>query len=93
MMTRAPDREAPRPRYIGPRNAEAVIGHAWRWVRDHAKAWGVPVLRVDAKPLIDADAFAAAVQAHAVVETSPEAEARAEADELEAMCERIRRAG
>jgi hypothetical protein len=90
---RAIDREAPRPRYIGPRNCEAVIGHAWRWVRDHAKAWGVPILRVDAKSLIDAEAFAAALEAHAVVDTSPEAEARRDAHELEAMRERVRRAG
>lgn len=75
-------------RYIGPKNAELVIGHPWRWCRDHAKAWGVPMLTVDRKTVIPVEAFCKALEAHAAP-----TEAYDEMAELEAMRERVRRAG
>jgi hypothetical protein len=78
-----PPPSSARPLFIGPRNAEAVTGQAWRWCRDHARAWGVPILRVDAKPLIRTDEFAAALEAHA--EPDQAASPADDATELEAM--------
>jgi hypothetical protein len=75
-------------RFLGPKNAEAVVGHPWRWCRDHARAWGVPVLTVDRKTCIPTEPFFAALEAHAVKQ--PELD---ELSELEAMRERVRRAG
>lgn len=86
-MTGREKPDAVRPHMLGPRNVEAAIGHSWRWVRDHARAWGVPVLRVDAKPLIPAEPFFTALEAHAVVE-GPVREPD-EADELEALRRRL----
>jgi hypothetical protein len=75
--------DAPRPAFIGPRNAEAVTGQSWRWCRDHARAWGVVVLRVDAKPLVRLDEFVVALEAHA--EPERETALADDATELEAM--------
>lgn len=75
-------------RFLGPKNAEAVVGHSWRWCRDHARAWGVRLLTVDRKTVIPAEAFYAALEAHA-----EGSEARSETSELDAMRDRVRRAG
>lgn len=78
----------PAARFLGPKNAEAVVGHSWRWCRAHARAWGVQLLTVDRKTVIPAEAFCAALEAHAAGN-----DAQAEATELEAMRDRVRRAG
>jgi hypothetical protein len=85
MSKRAPE---PVARFLGPKNAEAVVGHPWRWCRDHARAWGIQLLTVDRKTVIPAEPFFAALEAHAVGN-----EGRGEATELEAMRDRVRRAG
>lgn len=85
-MTRR-DHDAVRPLTIGPRNAEAAVGQSWRWCRDHARAWGVPILRVDAKPIIPVDAFLTALESHAAVEGG--ATEHDEVDELEALRRRL----
>lgn len=71
------------PIYIGPRNAEHVIGQSWRWCRDTARRLGVPVLRVGGKPLIRAVQFAMALERAAeLVELTPEQERQAMLDAL-----------
>jgi hypothetical protein len=86
--------DPPAVRYLGPKNTEAVVGHGWRWCRDHAKAWGVPVLRVDAKPLIPAAEFFAALEAHAEPVAADVAEPELnEADELARMRAKVAAAG
>lgn len=79
-------RDLPAARYISSRNAEAVVGQSWRWCRDHAKAWGVEILRVDGKSFIEAARFCAALAEHAVVHA-------AEVDDLESFRRRVARAG
>jgi len=77
--------DRPLPRYLGAKNFEAVVGQPSRWCRDKAKAWGVPILKIDGKSVIPAEAFFAALEAHAsteVVESEP-------LDELEAMRARL----
>lgn len=76
-----------RPIAIGPKNAEAMCGHSWRWLRDHAAELGVEIIAIDGKRCILADRLLAALEKRAappVVEP---------VDELEQMRERIRRAG
>lgn len=80
-------------RFIGPRNAEAVVGQSWRWCRDHARAWGVPVLRVDAKPLIPVDQFLAALQNHARSDGDESEPDDGNVDDLAKFRERIANAG
>jgi hypothetical protein len=75
-------------RFLGPKNAEAVVGHSWRWCRDHARTWGVQLLTVDRKTVIPAEAFFAALEAHGARD-----EEQGQASELEAMRDRVRRAG
>ena len=90
--------DASRAEYIGPRNAEAVTGQPWRWCRDHARLWGVPILRADAKPLIPAGEFFRALERHSSVEhagspdSTPDAEELDAVTELEAMRVRVRNA-
>jgi hypothetical protein len=77
----------PRPVSIGPKNAEAMTGHSWRWLRDHASELGVAIVKVDGKSVILADELLAAL------EKRRPAPVEAPVDELEAMRERVRRAG
>lgn len=48
------------PLFISDRNAEALIGRPWRWVRDTARSLGVPVLQ--GGRLVDAPAFERAIR-------------------------------
>jgi hypothetical protein len=64
--------------FVGPANAEHVIGWTWRYVRDFARAHGVPILRPAGKPLIRLGDLEAAIDRAALQEP------KAEADELEA---------
>jgi len=77
------------PLCIGPRNAEAMIGHTWRWLRDHAAELGVDFITIDRKRVILAAPLLAALERRArPSETLSDGD-----DELAAMRERIRRAG
>lgn len=67
------------PIYIGPANAEHVIGQPWRWTRDTARRLGVSILKVGGKPLIRAAELAAALEREAALGApSPALDARAE---------------
>ena len=80
-----------RPKYLGTRNTPAVLGGGtWRWARARAREWHVPTYIVAKKTFIDADAFFAALEAHAPKE---EPAAPSYEDELAEARERIRRAG
>jgi hypothetical protein len=48
-------------RTLSVRNCEAVIGQGWRWAKEHAIEWGVPIITIDRKRFIDADQFLAAM--------------------------------
>jgi hypothetical protein len=50
-----------RPVLIGPKNAEAMAGVSWRWIRDHAADLGVEVIHVGGKSFVGADALLDAV--------------------------------
>jgi hypothetical protein len=50
------------PIIIGPKNAEAATGWPWRWVRDTARALGVPVIGYGKKLGVRADLFIAALE-------------------------------
>jgi hypothetical protein len=52
----------PLPLLIGPRNAEAVTGFTYRWVRDTAAALGVPFVAFGRKRAVRADLFLAALE-------------------------------
>jgi hypothetical protein len=67
--------------FIGPRNAETVIGAPYRWVRDTAARLGVRSVRQGRKSLIPAEAFRAALEAEVVAlsTTAPTATDPAEA--------------
>lgn len=58
------------PKYISVRNAEAIVGQGYRWVRDTARALGVRVIPVGKKRLIPADEFFAAVERQQQVATT-----------------------
>lgn len=45
----AADERAVTPLYVGPRNAEAMTGQKWRWVRDFARANDVPIISVSTR--------------------------------------------
>jgi len=53
------------PHAIGPANCEFAIGAPWRWVRDFARAHGVPMWRVGAKTVIPAAPLLAALEREA----------------------------
>jgi hypothetical protein len=46
------------PILISVKNAEAVVGQSWRWVKQYARDCGVPIYRANGKPFIEAEAFA-----------------------------------
>ena len=79
----------PRPIAIGPKNAESMIGHSWRWLRDHAAELRVPIVVIDGKRLIPAEPLRVALEARAPTAAG---EATA-ADELAAMRARVALAG
>lgn len=76
------------PLAIGTKNAEAMTGFSWRWLRDHASELGVEVIAIDGKSCILAEPLLAAL-----IVRSPARAVGQEVDELEEMRERIRRAG
>ncbi len=49
------------PFVVGPKNAEAATGWPWRWVRDTARALGVPIIGHGRKLGVRADLFLAAL--------------------------------
>jgi hypothetical protein len=57
-----------RPLLLGPKNTEAMAGVSWRWLKDHAPALGLTILRVDSKPFVVADDALAAIRRHGVAE-------------------------
>lgn len=71
------------PLVVGPKNAEAATGWPWRWVRDTARALGVPFIGHGRKLGVRADLFLAAlsrvapadVTADGAIELSDPAEA------------------
>jgi hypothetical protein len=75
--------------YLGPHNAEAVIGLPWRRVRDHARELGVPMVRVGKALLVPADLFAAAAQARGTTAPAPADAAQTELDPATAIRERL----
>ncbi len=77
-----------RPICIGPRNAESMTGHSWRWLRDHARELGVDLIAIDGKRVLMADQLLEALQRRGVAAQEPNS-----TDDLEAFRERIRRAG
>lgn len=81
-----------RPLTIGPKNAEAMIGHSWRWLRDHAEELGVRLVQIDGKRVVMADELLAALERFASPAAPPAEPLEAE-DEIAAMRRRIARAG
>lgn len=60
------------PVLIGPKNAVAVTGFPWRWVRDQSAQLGVPSVGAGRKRAVRADLFVAALE-RAEVTTQPDA--------------------
>ena len=75
------------PLSIGPKNAEALTGLSWRWLRDNAEDLGVEVVRVGGKSFIPAGSLREALERRAL---STEGSA-AEPDEEELTVEDIAR--
>jgi hypothetical protein len=50
------------PLVVGPKNSEAATGWPWRWVRDTARALGVPIIGHGRKLGVRADQFLAALE-------------------------------
>lgn len=67
------------PLAIGPANCEAALGVNWRWLRDHAEALGLTVLRVDGKPFVEASAALEAIRRHG----APQVEAASAPEHVE----------
>jgi hypothetical protein len=65
------------PVFVGPANVEHVVGWTWRYVRDLARAHGVPILCPAGKPLIRLADLETAIERAVRHEPKPEA------DELE----------
>jgi hypothetical protein len=81
-----------RPITIGPRNAEQMTGHTWRWLRDHAAELGVEIISINRKRVILGDALLAALAARSTRTVKPEPEVDVR-DEIAEMRRRIARAG
>ena len=79
-----------RPITIGPKNAEAMTGLSWRWIRDHADELGVEIIAIDGKRFILADRLLVALKSRS--KATPAATVD-DLDELAAMRRRISRAG
>ena len=82
------------PLAIGPRNCEQMVGHPWRWLRDHADELGVEVIKIDGKSCILAAPLLAALEMRATA--APDAQPTDERHELAAMRARfgkVRRTG
>jgi len=75
---------------IGPANCEAATGWPWRWVRDHARELGVPLLGAGRKCGVRADLLVAALERQPAV---PDNEAATPADPAEVVRQLLRRAG
>jgi hypothetical protein len=73
---------------IGPANCEAALGVGWRWLRDHAEALGLTVLRVEGKPFVEASAALEAIRRHGAPEVEA-ASAEAEPETLESIRARL----
>lgn len=80
------------PLLISSRNAEAVIGQTWRWLRDHAADLGLEILTVDGKRFIDAAAALDAIKRRAAVQAPP-APPPAELEKMRARIGKRLRAG
>ncbi len=78
------------PIIIGPKNAEAATGFAYRWCRDTAARLGVPFVGAGRKRGIRADLFLAALEREQ--HTEP-AETVAQADPAETVRAILRRVG
>lgn len=79
--------------FVGPENAIALTGHNWRWCRDTARRFGVPILRPagSAKSAIPAGLFAEVLARHgAPRRTEAIAPEPGSADELELMRRQVR---
>ena len=50
--------------YIGPDNAQDLIGQSWRWCRTFAASAGVEVFTVRRKPFIEIEKFNQALRDH-----------------------------
>lgn len=55
-------RERAAVRFISTRNAELVTGQSYRWNRDLAIRYGVPIIKIGSKWLIDAEALFRALE-------------------------------
>jgi hypothetical protein len=44
-------------KYLSTRNFEALVGQGWRWGRDKAREFGVPIIKIGDKWLIPAAEF------------------------------------
>jgi hypothetical protein len=75
---------------IGPKNAEQMTGHTWRWLREHAAEMGVEVIQVDGKRFIVAAALLEALEKRSVKAAPEEYDER---DELARMRARVAMAG
>jgi hypothetical protein len=70
--TLATSRAPVAPLFVGPANAQHIVGQPWRWTRDFARRAGVAILRVGGKPLIRASELAAALEREAAIPPSAE---------------------
>jgi hypothetical protein len=76
---------------IGPKNCEQAIGAPWRWTRAKAVELGVPLLEIDGKTVIEAEALLAAFKKHGALRETERLQMAepGSADELAMMRQRL----